>query len=1062
MNETLRPPSPDDLLSHAEAALRRVPIPEGPWDETAVRILAAVQAAAAGSPGSRPPRRTALRWLARVAAVLVVGAALFYATESRLLQPALAFGEVAQKLRDAHSLAYRVTVMSPHMKEPVTTRFLFKEPGLLRSEGPDRQVGITDLRQGKTLILEAASMSALLLERKKSDEKRPPAEDGGVQWLERLRKLAAKQGEPIGKKRVGDIEAQGFRVKDNSQEFQEMTVWADPETKLPVLIEFTVRFADQDNHIAFSDFEFDPVLDEALFRLEPPKGYVLRKAEMETLSPEDAVVRLLRMYAETSGGTFPPRLDDWAAYDKVLPRKRSKRVADLDLELIQAVVRVAMFVQERKRDYGYEAKGVKLGDAGKIIFWYRPKGADSYRVVYGDLRVESVTADRLPAKPKQLPKRQPPTSRTETGDHVVVTGRVLGPDGKPVSGAKVYVSTYTAKDQADPKVRATSGPDGRFRFPATRSEVNVNERVAAAADGYGPDWCELAGLDKSSALPPLRLVRDDVPITGRVLDLENQPIRNATVRLVRVRKMPGEDLTPWIKDLQAAGSNSLFNLGRTRLLLTYERVMQPVWGVLGVPHSVKTGVDGRFRLSGFGRERVVELAIEGPALEQRRVSVMTRMDSPKGMPPFTYGARFDHRAAPAKPIIGTVRDKRTGRPAAGVEVSCVLVSGSGALTDVMPVAGTPATTDEKGRYRLAGTPKSKQYHLAAAGGPYFGAAQIVNDSAGLEPITADFELERGILVRGRLTDKATGRPVRGSLYYLPSPDNPRLKDYPKFSQVSVGAATSEKDGSFAVAVVPGPGLMCARALEDRFVRAEFDGHGSPPPVLLQFVTFHAIRAIGASEKDPKSRLCEIALDPGRTLSGTLLGPGGGPLTGAFAAGLTAAYSPAHGSSPKPKLPTAVFTAVALSPGRPRTLVFWHEEKKLAKAVLVRGNEPGPLTVRLEPLGAVTGLLRDAEGRPEVSAKVEARYSSRQDGTLPGELSLGSPGFLGIFKPALPLPRATTGKDGRFRLQGLVPGMQYEVFAQTGKKTSRLARGFSVAGGECKDLGETRAEAKPGK
>jgi len=796
-----------------------------------------------------------------------------------------------------------------------------------------------------------------------------------------------------------------------------------------------------------------------LFRLEPPEGYVLRKTETQSLSPEDAVAHLLRTYAESSGGVFPPRLDDWAAYDKVVSRNRSKRVSDVDVRLIQAVVRVAMFVQKRKQDYGYQAKGVKLGDAGSIIFWYRPTGAAMYRVVYGDLRVGSVTADRLPAEPKKASKHQLPASKKEAEGQAIISGLVLRPDGKPFPGAKVYVSTYSAKDATDPKVRATSGPDGRFRFAATRSEVSLNESVAAVADGYGPDWGELAGLEKSGMLPALRLVKDDIPITGRVLDLENQPIRNATVRIVRVRKMPGEDLTPWIKDLQAAGRKSIFDLGRSRVLLTYERVMKPVWGVLGVPRSVKSGADGRFRLRGFGRERVVELVIAGPAVEQRPVTVMTRGDSPKGMPPFTYGARFDHRAAPAKPITGTVREKGSGKPVLGVEVSCPLVSGSGGFTDVMPVGGDPATTDEKGHYRLAGMPKSKQYHLAATGGPYFISTKIVNDTAGLEPITADFELERGILVRGRFTEKATGRPIRGSLYYLPRPDNPRLKDYPKFSQVSVGAATIEKDGSFAVAVVPGPGLICARALEDRYLRAEFDGHGSGTPVLLQFVAFHAIMAIDASDKDPQSRVCEIALDPGRTLSGTLLGPGGERLAGVFAAGLTSAYSPAHGSSPKPKLASAEFTAVALSPRRPRTLVFWHEEKKLAKAVLVRGNEHGPLAVRLEPLGAVTGLLRDAEGPPGVGAKVEARYSRRQLATLPGELAPGIPGFT---KPALALPRATAGKDGRFRLQGLIPGMQYDLFGQTGKKPLRFAEGISVAGGESEDLGESGVGQKPGK
>jgi hypothetical protein len=427
------------------------------------------------------------------------------------------------------------------------------------------------------------------------------------------------------------------------------------------------------------------------------------------------------------------------------------------------------------------------------------------------------------------------------------------------------------------------------------------------------------------------------------------------------------------------------------------------------------------------------------------------------LPPFTYAARFVHRAAPAKPFAGTVREKGTGKPVAGVEVNCPLISGSGTFTDLTSVGGLTATTDDRGRYRLAGVPKSRQYHLAAGGGPYFASPQIVNDTAGLEPVTADFELERGVLVRGRLTDTATGRPVRGTVYYLPQPGNPHLKEYPAFATTSTNQASVEKDGSFAVAAVPGPGLLCARAAEDRFVRARVDGHGSPPPVLLQIVPFHAIVAIDVSEKEPKSQVCAITVDPGRAVSGTVLSPDGAPLEGVFAAGLTAAYSLLDSSPAKPKLPAAAFTAVGLDPGGARTLVFWHEEKKLAKAVLVRGKEAGPLAVRLEPFGAVTGVLCDAEGRPESGVTVEARYSGRQNDTLPGELA---PGFPGLSTPALALPRATTGPDGRFRLEGLVPGMSYDVVAGRGKKASRLLEEFAVAGGQCKDLGETRTDPKP--
>ena len=57
----------------------------------------------------------------------------------------------------------------------------------------------------------------------------------------------------------------------------------------------------------------------------------------------------------------------------------------------------------------------------------------------------------------------------------------------------------------------------------------------------------------------LRLVRDDVPIDGRIIDLEGRPVPGATVRLVEMDTPLQGDLTPWIADVEAleADINSL-------------------------------------------------------------------------------------------------------------------------------------------------------------------------------------------------------------------------------------------------------------------------------------------------------------------------------------------------------------------------------------------------------------------------------------------------------------------------------------------------------------------------
>ena len=47
-------------------------------------------------------------------------------------------------------------------------------------------------------------------------------------------------------------------------------------------------------------------------------------------------------------------------------------------------------------EWHYAGKGVKLGDADKAIFWYRPEGSGTYRVIYGDLKAADVAPENLP------------------------------------------------------------------------------------------------------------------------------------------------------------------------------------------------------------------------------------------------------------------------------------------------------------------------------------------------------------------------------------------------------------------------------------------------------------------------------------------------------------------------------------------------------------------------------------------------------------------------------------------------------------------------------------------
>ena len=118
----------------------------------------------------------------------------------------------------------------------------------------------------------------------------------------------------------------------------------------------------------------------------------------------------------------------------------------------------------------------------------------------------------------------------------VYRGRVLGPDGKPVTGAKLYLTPAMGylKEPYDAPQRATTGADGRFEFAAPKATAAEPATVVTAtAAKLGPAWVQVDRGGKTDDLT-LRLVPDEVPITGQILNIEGRPVAGATLRVLQI------------------------------------------------------------------------------------------------------------------------------------------------------------------------------------------------------------------------------------------------------------------------------------------------------------------------------------------------------------------------------------------------------------------------------------------------------------------------------------------------------------------------------------------------
>jgi hypothetical protein len=338
-------------------------------------------------------------------------------------------------------------------------------------------------------------------------------------------------------------------------------------------------------------------------------------------------------------------------------------------------------------------------------------------------------AGRLPddAKPAMKPKAESagvirekpaPEKPLET---VEIRARFVAPDGKPVAGAAV-AAVYISRDEELPWLKTTSGSDGRFSIRVPKAEGNASAEgyfsmypwLVASAPGYGVGWCERALRADRPAEQVVTLVEEGPPIEGKIVDLEGRPVADASVHAARIWYDEKRDIAGWIAKARIGAAGNLWQglenlsvdavptqLGRG----SSERL---------VTIAATTGADGRFKLTGIGRDRIADLIIK-------------------------------------------------------------------------PNKGLPYTN---------------------------ASLKVSAETPGLEPITFDIAMKRGVLVRGRVTDKVTGRPIHGQAIYYAFADNPHARAYSGFSEGLEPYAPFDEEGRYEVVVLPGRGIIAVRASRD--------------------------------------------------------------------------------------------------------------------------------------------------------------------------------------------------------------------------------------------------------
>lgn len=658
----------------------------------------------------------------------------------------------------------------------------------------------------------------------------------------------------------------------------------------------------------------------------------------------------------------------------------------------------------------------RLKTAGAIVF------AVGLAAAAGMTAIRTLQANTFSSSQDMEKPTSKVSAAVASSDRYVFRGTVRGPDGKPRGGVRVLLAALEVLDTADPiqaSVERRTDPAGQFRIELSRDEAETKyfitgrgRRVVLYAfeKGFGPAWARIEPTNFDVAID-LSLARDDTPIEGRLIDLEGRAVAGAKV-FVSHLLAPRAGLKAWLDEVKRN--------------TTYGRHMTDSEAMERMPESFApstiSDAAGTFRLTEIGADRVALTVVRHPHFGAEAAMIVSASKLPVDLKSYRAGAFVIPLTnsepalslSPGIEVEGIVTDAQTQKPLAGIEVRAAFG---------YAVQGMRTTTDRDGRYRLPGLsstgmlPPQDRLSLTALpreSDPHFGRRQIIANLVPGSTRHLDFALAQGVWLEGSVVNMVTRKPVFAAVDYLVSPENPLAADVPVLD-ISTRANTLVKsttytgrDGGFRLRLLPGPGVVSARALRGSYLTPRKVSLGFKPDrktaTALAYEQIirpaHAVSPVNMpAEAEPAPLVLELVLE--RPLAGRLLDSAGKPVAGALMFGADSRWAE------KP-LESEVYSVQEITPDRLTFLMFVSRERGLGACVRVAQGMEGPIDVRMAPTGTVKGRLVDSDGHPRPRVRFHLGYHPH-------------PKLLTESIPHPP-PDPETDAEGRFLVENIVAGV----------------------------------------
>ncbi len=267
-----------------------------------------------------------------------------------------------------------------------------------------------------TYILPAEKMIIqLMLEQKRymrmllTDEhlKKMEEEQNNPRYM--VKQFMAHEYTELGRDIIDGIEVEGIEVTDpkvwgGMVEKAVGRLWVDVETDLPVRMEMEMFMGGMETKLVMDQFEWGIELDTGLFEPVIPQDYeLMAEVELPDAGGEKAVEGL-RLFAEVTGGSYPSDMGLMTVPTELVEAMRQSLGTEPngmpskeDMEKLMKAQMVCVFyaelVQEDK-DPAYYGETVTT-EFGHAVLMRWKTDDDQYRVIFGDLTIEDVSADEL-------------------------------------------------------------------------------------------------------------------------------------------------------------------------------------------------------------------------------------------------------------------------------------------------------------------------------------------------------------------------------------------------------------------------------------------------------------------------------------------------------------------------------------------------------------------------------------------------------------------------------------------------------------------------------------------